>query len=493
MLKEFLTSQLFGDGGLMTAGVPVVVRGRPVMLFAKLTNLLTDGEGLQKSLQWKGASSLKPCFRHWNVLMRGSDLASRAAGQFVEMSCPDPAQFKRSTNESVGEVVDMLLAGRARVSAGLMFKTVFEEIEQASGFAVTSEGLLADANLRPHVLQAATFDWMHTALSDGTLSLEAFLIVATCEKKIGVGMVQLDQYFRLDWQFPKALQQKSRYLYSVWNANRKSEHKLKCSCSELLGLYKLLLHFVETRIVGNPAVALEVESFRACCKVVDIILRAKRRTDPRGVASELEAAISSHMRKHVAVYTDIHLKPKHHWMFDVAEQFRRDPFVLDMFVVERLHLDIKRVAENVKNTRTFDFLFFLTPTKTKFKKQIPPTNHNNKQSPGTSNVQCLRARSLCRRRCWNLKRSWSFAPSCWELLFHFSTSRALSYPALFSRAAWSSTLAMWCRVTASWVSRPLSSTQRASSWPLFENLLWSAAYRMTALVGALLARRSSGF
>jgi hypothetical protein len=353
MLKEFLTLTLFGDSGLVSAGAPVVVGGKPVVIFARLTNMLTDGEGLAKSLQWKGASSLKTCFRHWNVLMRGSDLACRGHG-FVEMSCPDPALFKRSTNRSVGEVVDLLLAGRASLRAGTITKTAFEEIEKASGFSVTSEGLLADANLRPHVLKASTFDWMHTALADGTLSVETWLLVVTCEQKIGVGMPQLEEYFRLDWKCPKALQQKSRYLYNVWSVNRKSKLKLKCSCSEMMGLYKLLLHFVETRIASNPAVAPEVESFRACCKTVDIILRAKRRTDPGSVAAALEAAISHHMRLHVTVYGDAHIKPKHHWMFDVAEQFRRDPFILDMFVVERLHLDIKRVAENVKNTRNFE-------------------------------------------------------------------------------------------------------------------------------------------
>lgn len=48
------------------------------------------------------------------------------------------------------------------------------------------------------------------------------------------------------------------------------------------------------------------------------------------------------------------MKPKHHWLLDIAPQIRRDNGILDMFVVERGHLVCKALAEHIRNTSTFD-------------------------------------------------------------------------------------------------------------------------------------------
>ena len=55
-----------------TAGVPIMISGRPILLFARLTDLLSDGDGLRMAFDWKGASSMKPCFKHYNVFMKDS-------------------------------------------------------------------------------------------------------------------------------------------------------------------------------------------------------------------------------------------------------------------------------------------------------------------------------------------------------------------------------------------------------------------------------------
>ena len=57
----------------------------------------------------------------------------------------------------------------------------------------------------------------------------------------------------------------------------------------------------------------------------------------------MKAAVSDHMRKHLAAYGDANIKPKHHWMFDVAEQLATHPCVLDAFITERLHLRVKAI------------------------------------------------------------------------------------------------------------------------------------------------------
>ena len=66
----FLDRLLLGPAGCATAGCPVAVAGTDRLLFARVTNLLSDGDGLRQALDWKGASGLKPCFKHFNVLKK---------------------------------------------------------------------------------------------------------------------------------------------------------------------------------------------------------------------------------------------------------------------------------------------------------------------------------------------------------------------------------------------------------------------------------------
>ena len=48
MLRCFCERILLGPSGLATAGMTVTVRGRPYVLFARLSNLLSDGDGLRQ-------------------------------------------------------------------------------------------------------------------------------------------------------------------------------------------------------------------------------------------------------------------------------------------------------------------------------------------------------------------------------------------------------------------------------------------------------------
>lgn len=87
----------------------------------------------------------------------------------------------------------------------------------------------------------------------------------------------------------------------------------------------------------------------------DIILAAKEGVmDAIDAANRLDVAIRKFMTLHQRVYGAEFLRPKHHWMMDVPDQLRRDGMVLDAFVVERQHLVVKRVAENVKNLKKFE-------------------------------------------------------------------------------------------------------------------------------------------
>ena len=72
MLRDLLRMSLGQPSGMQVAGIPLLVNGEHVTVFAKLAVLLSDRDGHRQALHWNGASSNKPCFRHWNVVKAGS-------------------------------------------------------------------------------------------------------------------------------------------------------------------------------------------------------------------------------------------------------------------------------------------------------------------------------------------------------------------------------------------------------------------------------------
>ena len=98
-----------------------------------------------------------------------------------------------------------------------------------------------------------------------------------------------------------------------------------------------------------------LNSFIALCSVIDLLLAAKRRmASINQLADELDTQMSVFMQAHLEAYGDRLIKPKHHWLLDVVSQIRRHQTVLEAFIVERIHLRIKAIAEKVKKTTCFE-------------------------------------------------------------------------------------------------------------------------------------------
>ena len=145
-MRLFLERILFGEAGLSTVGVPVLIGGRERILFAKLTNLLSDGDGLRMGWYWRGASSLKPCWKHFNVFKKDSGLAHRMPG-YVEIDCSDPALLRSWSASEVYFAADSVAAAAGQYAAGTMTKGDFEELEKSVGIN-NGKGMLMSNLLR---------------------------------------------------------------------------------------------------------------------------------------------------------------------------------------------------------------------------------------------------------------------------------------------------------------------------------------------------------
>ena len=191
-------------------------------------------------------------------------------------------------------------------------------------------------------------------LQDGAFTTEAWLFL----KARGIQPSDVCVFLKdPGWHFPAVNRDKGKGLYRVFDEYRTSSSdeagKLKCSASELLSLYGLIRHYAETRVVDEASAARQ--SFMAACNVLDLLMLCKRCvTAPADAAKQLRIATAKHLRLHLAAYGPSGVRPKHHWMLDIADQICRDGLLLDCFVIERKHLHVKAVAEHVRNTSVFE-------------------------------------------------------------------------------------------------------------------------------------------
>ena len=353
MLREYIRHQLLSANGLMTSGVAIVLHGRTVNLFARLTNILSDGDGLRMAYDWKGSSSIKPCLKHWNIFKKDSGMIEGPDPSWVEITSANHRSHLRWSSGDAAQAMDLLIKAEEQVAAGTMTKVRFDNMCKIQGFNPNPRGLLADKELGHHIsfMDVATYDWAHCALQDGSLSSEVQAFV----ESTGIPLRDIRSFLQdRTWRFPLSHTRKARCVWRVFEECRKSEeaHKLKCSASELLSMYGLLRNMIETRNLapGTP----QRESFEACCKVIDVLLLTKRGgVDIREGSAAMLTLLDNYMAAHLRAYGGNGIRPKHHWMFDVAEQLARDLMVLDMFVIERLHLRVKKLADTRSALHSF--------------------------------------------------------------------------------------------------------------------------------------------
>ena len=169
-MRAFLEHLLVGPSGLATEGRPVNFGSGDRLLFGLPANILSDGDGLRMCWDWRGASSMKPCWKHMNVLKRGSDLVGRRAG-FVEITCTDRSQFRSWSTSQLYSAVDSLADASRRMTAGELQRSVYQDIEISVGMNFNRNGLLMSSSLRHSMHQLvgrrdSQMGYLHVGRSD---------------------------------------------------------------------------------------------------------------------------------------------------------------------------------------------------------------------------------------------------------------------------------------------------------------------------------------
>ena len=380
MLAVFFKRLLWGEaGGLAKAGVTVAIgsnRGETLTIFGKIHQVLSDGDGLAKGYMWRGASSIKPCLKHTNVTKKGSDLSLYCPEcNIVEIDCHDPDQFQESTWKDHYSSVCLMMEAHEKYAdrAEGMTKELLEQTGKATGMQYHRKGLPYDRELQQagiDVFEPIRMDWVHTCFQDGCMSKEIHLLLVSHSKANIAGYADLEAFLKKDWKFPRAMWAKGRQLHRIFSAyrtNTDGDHdKLRASASECMGVYALVRHWLETRVEHNEALRAHRASFDAACKTIETLMLIKRKSlRMRDGAKQLRENMSTWLRLHKKCYGIDHIIPKHHWMFDVATQLRKDAEesakkgeeegeMQDALTVERLHLVVKPHANRVDNWREWE-------------------------------------------------------------------------------------------------------------------------------------------
>ena len=97
------------------------------------------------------------------------------------------------------------------------------------------------------------FDWVHSAFQDGVVTTELYLFVKAGEAAGSFTFEDLEEYFRWGWGFPASGRSQGLLLFRVFDSYRATSahkhEKLKCRASELLAIFSLFRHYVETRFI----------------------------------------------------------------------------------------------------------------------------------------------------------------------------------------------------------------------------------------------------
>lgn len=264
--------------GLSTAGVPLAL-GPPygdVLLFATLSHIVADGEGFELLYQWRGASSMRPCLRHWNMVPCGSGIAHRSE-DFQELSCADPSKMFALKHSDYIELAGTVVHDKTRKEAGVISNAEYKRTLKASGFNCTIEGFLMCVQLmsRIDVARCLTLDWMHTALQDGFLTVELTCFLAVAK----ISFDDMRAFLKDESWHWSGRGGTSHQMHHIFHPRRGESGKIKAAASVLLGLYGMVRYYAEKHLIGAGAAEESILkkatlSFNLACDFMDTSLLA---------------------------------------------------------------------------------------------------------------------------------------------------------------------------------------------------------------------------
>ena len=348
---KVILRRLFLQEALGTDGITLdlkVAGGSYARLLFSLGNVIADADAHRGFWSWKGASAKLACACCKNIV--NDTEAARIPG-LQSLSCADPSLFGLAANEDWWRKAHTL-----EVASATYPKARMAELQTAVGFNYSSEGVLWDRDLRTWVRpkDVFTYDSMHVFLSNGIAQVEVDALLSSMQK-VGLSLDDVRTYVSGPWQTCKAFGNKGA-LKNIFTATRlrafAKDGTLRVGASEMLALLPVLYMFVTLVLDRGGHLPEEARSFKALVVATRFVQLAK--LGHANVHNDLASALKDHLKAFVRAYPDRSVRPKHHFAQHIPLQIQRDGGVYDAFVGERKHQALKAIANEVRNTKTFE-------------------------------------------------------------------------------------------------------------------------------------------
>ena len=277
------------------------------VVFADFSFFVGDDRALKFILGCKGCSRLNFCYFFLNAVR-----ADQPKGEYtVPITETDTRLFIRSTDHTVRALLnDLKNADDADR----------EELETLWGWAYNPLGIMGDLNrlsLKP--VSQTMLCWMHTFLVDGTWNLEVFFLLVVLKRFINIGDFVA---FMSKAELPKHDRNSAKGPCSEKEVGKMfdSGDHFKCSASEGLALYPLIMIFLQVFVVPKGVCRAQVASYMAMVHLMDLLSVCRF-----GLVSpaQVAAAAQRHMELFVQAYETFGVKPNFHFEMDFAELLAR--------------------------------------------------------------------------------------------------------------------------------------------------------------------------
>lgn len=216
-------------------GVPLRFNTGCVLFFCKIHCWIGDLDAIRISLDSKGSSGLRVCFRCKNILKRDANVTV-IDPYFREVSCSDTRLFDPQTDADVFAMMDDMLAHSARWS-----KSHLQRKEMTTGFVLNPFGILANIESRRQCPPSMwLFDVMHLYYSCGLISWEIVLFLEAAKKHNVTLQILQDVFKDTDWRRSKSSPNSVSWRAELLNEHRFSGDAYRGSTLDLMALFPLL-------------------------------------------------------------------------------------------------------------------------------------------------------------------------------------------------------------------------------------------------------------
>lgn len=327
----------------VSKGIMLDLKGHdPVMIKAKIGQVIGDEAALQGCWSFKGASGTMCCFLCRNITLDRLEVAKHdQSGHLLSHTCLDLGRIKWQTDASIQECVQLL-----KRFAGTVTQQHFNRMQQSVGINFEPNGALFSDDLDGLFLDGPVsvthYDWMHCYVVSGIWNTEAGYFLETIKAITPVKSIH--QFLKgLTW--PKTISSRGMTGKTCLVKHEADGSEVKCSASEALSVFPAFRLFVLEKIQDgvSPEVDLAKRSFLALCQVLDLLSSRQYNKET------LQDAIMLHLTCRLRAYGASKFQPKCHYAVHLPFFLAESHQLQACWVHERKHKELKRFATDASN------------------------------------------------------------------------------------------------------------------------------------------------